>query len=195
MAAPAAIRCTSAARPTLRRRCTCAGVEFGSQLFWPFAVASEPRPCRCGSGKGVTREYPRAELGSACLDVSAVGGSGTDPTAMLALASLAAGTSPNAMRDLYKRSKCQNMSFSPGVYSNALNASLLALFLAQRMLSLSPASLMFTASLVSRPWSLTRQQHCACAGAAAAVPLCLHSHQKLSSLTRADVRRKYREKQ
>lgn len=57
LAATAAIRCTSAARPTLRGRCTCAGVEFGSQFFWPFAVGSEPRPCRCGSGKGVTREY------------------------------------------------------------------------------------------------------------------------------------------
>lgn len=75
-------------------------MEFGSQFFWPFAVASEPRPCRCGSGKGVTREYPRAELGSPRIDVSAVCGSETDSTSVLALASPAAGRSPDAVREL-----------------------------------------------------------------------------------------------
>lgn len=80
------------------------------------------------------------------MDVSADCGSEMDPMSVLALASPAAGTPPNATRELYKCSKCQNMVFFfPGMYLNVLNASLLALFLAWRMLSLSPASLVVPA--------------------------------------------------
>ena len=68
-------------------------------------------------------------LGSPRMDVSAICGSETDFMSLLALASSATGKSPDVMRELYKRSKCQIMVFSPGMYLNALNASLLALSL------------------------------------------------------------------
>jgi len=103
-------------------------VELGSQFFWPFAVMSEPRPYTCGKGKGVTREYPGAELGAPRMGVSATCGSETDFTSVLALASSATGKSPKVARELCKHLKCQILFlFSPGMYLNALNASLLAL--------------------------------------------------------------------
>ncbi|KAF2976542.1 hypothetical protein EK904_014362 [Melospiza melodia maxima] len=83
------------------------------------------------------------------------------------------------------------MVFTPGVYLNALNASLLGLFLAWRMLSLLPAS------LVSRPCS----PGSSAAAAAALCPARLGQqlwklcHQKLSPLRCSNIRRKYREKQ
>lgn len=129
--------------------CTCARVEFGSQFFWPFAVTSEPG--FIDVAKGVTREYPRAELGSPRLDVSAICGSETDFTSVLALASSATGKSPSVMRELYKHSKCQILLFSLLVWIRRHWVHPFLLFPCMKVLNLSPASLVFAATLTSTP--------------------------------------------
>lgn len=57
----------------------------------------------------------QSRLGSPRMDVSAVCGRETDFTSVLALASSAAGKSPNVTRELYKCSKCQDFFSSPPV--------------------------------------------------------------------------------